>query len=257
MLGRSVAEAVVPTCGIPPGCTMAGTLVKVYYIGDFDAYTLRHPQVELDVFVDDLQNSAFGSEEAITTLLTEATEDLGHMVEHQIGSRLVPAKAAVVASSDRLARKIRAALGELAGTPVDVTEALGIDFAAARPRRAYAKHSRIRARIAATATRRARLKVISKIGGKQAKKLVTQGANPAALYGVAVTGLTETLLLQMRRTAGCGAPPYASGRSLDIALQLANLDPGAFATGAPLVRWAQEIWQATLPAQNRAIPTAS
>ena len=117
MLGRSVAEAVVPTCGIPPGCSWVGTLAKVYYIGAFDAFTLRYPQVDLDVYVDDIQSSTVGSEEAITTRLTEATEDFGVMVEHQIESRLVPAKAAVVASSDRLARKLRAALGELAGTP--------------------------------------------------------------------------------------------------------------------------------------------
>ena len=48
------------------------------------------------------------------------------MVEHQIESRLVLTKAAVVASSDKLARKLRAALGELVGALVDVTEADGL-----------------------------------------------------------------------------------------------------------------------------------
>ena len=104
--------------------------MKVYYIGAFDAFIMRHPQADLDVYVDDVQSSTAGSEEAITTRLTEAIEDLGHMVEHQIESRFVPTKAAVVASSDRLARKLPAALGEFAGTPIDFTEALGIDFAA-------------------------------------------------------------------------------------------------------------------------------
>ena len=41
--------------------------------------------------------------DAITTRLTEATEDLNHLVEHQIESRQVPAKAAVVASDAKLA----------------------------------------------------------------------------------------------------------------------------------------------------------
>ena len=113
---------------------------------------------------------------------------------------------------------------------------MGIDFAAARPRRAFAKNNRIRARIQSVAKRRTRLKVMFKFGGKPAQKLVKQGANPAAMYGVAVTGLHEDMLTQVRRTAACGTPPYASGRSLDITLQLANLDPGPDATSAPLVR---------------------
>ena len=69
---------------------------------------------------------------------------------------------------------------------------------------------------------------------EKALKLIKQGANLAAMYGVAVTGLNEDLLTQVRRTAACGAPPYASGRSLDIALQLADLDPGP---RQPALRW--------------------
>ena len=74
---------------------------------------------------------------------------------------------------------------------------------------------------------------MSKFGSKPAQKLAKQGANPAAMYGVAVTGLNEDMLTQVRRTAACGTPPYASGRSLDITLQLANLDLGPDATGPP------------------------
>ena len=165
--------------------------------------------MDLDVYVDDLQCSASGTSEAVTTCVVEATEDINHLAEHQIQARLVPTKAAVVASTAALARKLRAALGELAGAPVSVTEALGIDFAAARPRRAFAKNRRIRARIQTVAKRRARIKVISKFGGRPARKLIKQGANPDSMYGVAVTGITEDLLTQVRRTAACGAPPYA------------------------------------------------
>lgn len=209
MLGKSIAMAVIPNRGMPPGCSWAGTLVKVYYIGPFDAYITRHPQVGLDVYVDDIQDSATGTDEAITTRLTEATEDFNSLVEHQIESSLVPTKAAVVASSDKLACKLRAALGELAGASVNVTEALGIDFASARPRRNFARSSKILAWIRATAKRRARFKVVSKFGGKKAQKLQKQCANPAALYGAAVTGLNEDVITQVRHTAACGTPPYA------------------------------------------------
>ena len=81
-----------------------------------------------------------------------------------------------------------------------------------------------------------------------AQKLIKQSANPAEMYGVAVTGLSGELLTQVRRTAACGTPPFANGRSFDITLQLANLDPGPDATGASLVRWCQEILRTTLHA---------
>ena len=155
------------------------------------------------------------------------------MVEHQIESRLVTAKAVVVASSDKLGRKLPAALGEFVGAPINVTEALGIDFASARPRFDFARKSKILARIRATAKRRARFKVIIKFGGKKAQKLMKQGANPAALHGAGVTGFNEDMIIRVRRTAACGTPPYPSGRSIDIILQLADFDLGPTAT-APL-----------------------
>ena len=98
--------------------------------------------MDLNVNVDDLQWSTSGTNEAITTHLTEATEDFSHLVEHQIEARLVPTKAVVGASTAALARKLRAALGDLAGARVDVIEALGIDFAAARPRAPLSKVAR-------------------------------------------------------------------------------------------------------------------
>ena len=42
------------------------------------------PKVVLDTFIDDIQTAAAGSEEAAVMLLTEATEDLSRVVEHEI-----------------------------------------------------------------------------------------------------------------------------------------------------------------------------
>ena len=253
-LGKGVATPVTPNRGIPPGCVWACTLVKVYYLRAFDAFVARHQQVLLDVFVEDIQCATHGEEEAVVDRLTEAIEDLDAVVKHEIHARLVPSKAACVASSARLARKLRAALGELAGSPVDVTEALGIDFAAARARREWAADSKQRKRVAAVSKRRARIRVITKFGSKAARKLTTQGSNPASLYGAAVTGISDGLLTQVRRNAACSTPLFAQGRSLDITLQLADLDPASMATAAPMIRWAQEIWQTTTAGETRAIP---
>ena len=63
-------------------------------------------------------------------------------------------KAAVIASSTKLEHRFRQALGQLAGAPVDVTEAQGIDFAVGRARREHASKSKLQARITAVAKRR-------------------------------------------------------------------------------------------------------
>ena len=85
--------------------------MNVYYPTAFNNFVARNPEVVLDIFVDDIQRAAIASKEAVVTILTEATEDLCRVVEHEIESRLAPAKAAVVASTDKLARSLRASLG--------------------------------------------------------------------------------------------------------------------------------------------------
>eukprot|EP00973_Karenia_brevis_P008255 1117088-Karenia_brevis.AAC.1 len=133
-LHRAVANPVRPNRGIPPGCTLANTLVKVYYLSSFDNFAVQHPDVDLDVYIDDMQCMATGNENKVLYDLVDAVEELNDVVELEIGSRLVPAKAAVVASSSKLACRIRSAVGKLGGMPVEVTEALGIDFTAGKGR---------------------------------------------------------------------------------------------------------------------------
>eukprot|EP00973_Karenia_brevis_P031647 4364330-Karenia_brevis.AAC.1 len=63
-------------------------------------------------------------------------------------------------------------------------------------------------------------------------------------------------LLSLRRTAGAAIAPRARaarGRSLDVALALAQIDPTAAATSPPLVRWAREAWDATQPCRTRGL----
>ena len=137
-----------PARGVALGCAWACTLVKVNYLDTFDAFVVRHPQVALDIFVDDLQVATQGIHEAVITWPTEATEDFGQVVEHEL-PRMVPAKATVVA----LARRLRTSLGQLAGTPVAVTETLRVDFASGRARRDHAANSKIKPRTLAVAKR--------------------------------------------------------------------------------------------------------
>ena len=90
-------------------------------------------------------------------------------------------------------------------------------------------------------------------GSKQAHKLVRAGIAPVALYGACVTGFSDTQVYWLRVAAGAGTAPRAQGRSLDVTLQLSGLDMIAKATGAPMVRWAQEVWSATSRRDPRAL----
>ena len=65
------------------------------------------------------------------------------------------------------------------------------------------------------------------------------------LYGAEVNGVSDAMLLRMRRCAAAGVQPKARGRSLDVALLLADADPLKDACAAPICRWAKEVWEAT------------
>jgi len=220
----------------------------------FDRVVERHPHVDFDIYIDDLQTSTQGSGTQVLHRLLEAAGDLKFAVNHDIMADLAVAKAAVVASNRVLASKLRRSLGEDGGVEVACTPALGIDFSCGR-KRAAAKGKTLGKRLATVAARRRRMADISKAskGSKQAHKLVQAGTAPAALYGACVTGLSDTQLYRLRVTASAGTAPRAQGRSLDVTLQLSGLDMPAKASGAPIVRWAQEVWSATGRRDKRAL----
>ena len=167
---------------------------------------------------------------------------------------LAVAKAATVATSKALAASLRRALGADGGVAVESTIALCIDFSCGK-KRAVAKGKSLGKRLNAVAARRRRLTMVAKVckGTGGINKLVRGGIAPAALYGACVTGLSDAQLLRLRRTAAAGTVPRAQGRSLDVALQLSGLDLVARATGAQMVRWAKEVWNATGCLDKRAL----
>ena len=182
--------------------------------------------------------------------MVSAADDMKHIVNDEIKAELADHKAAVVASSHKTASRIRRALGKSGGLAVDSTSALGIDFSAGR--KAGTRHPVQRKRFATVAARRGRIRILARRGKAKARKVVTAGAVPSALYGAPVTGVCDSLLLSLRRTAASAATPVAQGRSLDVTLALNQLEVTGHATAAPMVRYAQEVWQATSPWTTRA-----
>ena len=55
-MGKALGpHGVRPNRGIAPGCSFATTLVKVYCIQPFDEVVEKHPDVDFDIYIDDLQ----------------------------------------------------------------------------------------------------------------------------------------------------------------------------------------------------------
>ena len=63
---------------------------------------------------------------------------------------------------------------------------------------------------------------MSRTGGPKARKLAVNGTAPTALYGACVVGVPDGPLLNLRRTQAACTAPRAKGRSLDVALYLAE-----------------------------------
>ena len=236
--------AVAPNRGIAPGCAFATTLVKVYCYECFRQFVIAHPQVGLDVNIDDIQLAAEGPDpNEIVSVLMEAADDMVEVIEEQIKARIAIDKTAVVSSSNQIAKRLRKALGENGGQAMFGAVALGVDYCAGKPvRRTIQKK-----RFGGAAACRQRIAQLHRRGGQAARKMVTAGRILSATYGAEVYGVDDGLALSLERTAASCVPPNSRRRDLRVALALQRINVVAEVTAPPLVRWAKEVWTATAP----------
>ena len=224
-------------------------MVKVYCLEPFDSFTRIHPSIDLDVYIDDIQMAMADvkSRETLAAQLSSAADTMLDVVHVRIKADMAQQKAAVVASDAKLFSMLRRHLGAHAGiaTNNSAATALGIDYAAGRSRQSM-RFGAQKARFAKVAARRHRLRTLAKSGGCAATKVARSGCRPAALYGAEVVGVPCSLLLSLRRTMAASTIPRAKGRSLDVTLQLSDLEVTKEATAAPICRWAREVWQASM-----------
>ena len=85
-----------------------------------------------------------------------------------------------------------------------------------------------------------RMRKMAGIG--KAVKLVNAGMNQTMLYGADVLGMPDANLTQMMRTAGQAIGPKVSGRSLELALYMADIPIEREANLAPLMQWHKQVW---------------
>eukprot|EP00972_Heterocapsa_arctica_P104184 15354096-Heterocapsa_arctica.AAC.1 len=71
-----VAQSTDPLRGLVAGCGAATTLVKLYYYRPFRDFMPRHPSIDINAFIDDMQLAGQGKSDQLVTNMVEAALDL-------------------------------------------------------------------------------------------------------------------------------------------------------------------------------------
>ncbi len=199
------------------------------------------------VYVDDIAITAEGNAAQVLQSLTEAEAVIRDEIEGPLACVIEKGKAAVVASSKRVADTLRSRFGEYAGNiGADRNEArrrekavpnLGIDFALGRRRAQHGKDTKRRARMVRLGLKAKRVAKLRAIAGKRTPAVFVTGPLPEAAYGAAVNGITDREVTLLRRAAAHAHTPRARGQ-IAQAPHAARRDPDVDGgdRGRPTVR---------------------
>ncbi len=261
--------------GVPAGCGFAMALTRLYCIDAFDDLAAEMgthgngggggdegihggsggagSDSSFDAYVDDLVVTANGSDAGVVNEVCSLAEFLLDKIHGDLACSIEKSKAAVVASSPRVAAAIARRLGAFAGNATGGTRTrrsavnLGIDFAPGRRRTAHASSARRSSRLAALRKRGARLRKARRPLGNQRHraKVFATGMLPAAVYDAAVNGVSDSEAVRLRRVAALAFTPRAKGRSLTIVSAINGI-PTWKAEVEPIVQYARQVWAASL-----------
>ena len=207
----------------------------------FEKTALSKPRVRLKVFVDDLQLDQEDSETDILRNFPKAAAAVPRMLKEELKADVVEDKAALVANNQKLAEKLRAAIGDSTGRPAQVAKNLGIDTSSGRSRRTWARKTTRRLRLCKAAKAALRLKVLRRAAPTKTKRMIKTNLMPKSVYGVQVGGLGKIDLMKLQRMAAAQLPPFGGGKSRRKTLLLHG-DPTAAAATAATARRAKEVW---------------
>ncbi len=243
ILDEAVSEAVHPTRGFMAGCARALALIKVLMIRRMDAYVARHPRVNLDWYVDDVELQAVGTQR-IVQVVKDAATDLREVLG-QLGFALAGEKARVIASSDEIAEEIVEVTGGMAGRAAGRAIKLGVELTSGRRtgRIGGLKRSRMHKALA----RQRRLFKFRAMGGA-ACKVVRRGVIPSTAFGSSVGGVSDAELRRIQGLVARTSAPNTRGASTALKLLLDG-DPAWSANASTLYKWAEVAWDTAAPAE--------
>jgi hypothetical protein len=176
----------------------------------------------------------------LQTSMYEATMDLVQVVEVEMSCEISIKKTNMVASSDDVLKSFASKLGVLRGKMNSSAVNLGIDIAVGRTRSKWQKGSKRQGRSRMLQCRIKRLAKCRKKNYHNTLKVLSTGLFPGALYGAELHGVNnhEDYILRQAvvKTAGL--------RKASMARSSALMDHFSWrATAAPIIRFADEVWQ--------------
>ncbi len=173
----------------------------------------------MTVFIDDLMGEATAEEEHLVVgRLTAGAGSLRTSIEVDLRCEVAAPKSVLVASSDKLLQKLRAAFGRVGGQASQSAPNLGVDYYAGRRRARKTSTRTLQGRTRKLLKRCRRLHSLRKSGYNMRELFVT-GLQQASLFGAEVTGLDPRELKTAR--AGYLALVGSTATSASAALSLA------------------------------------
>jgi hypothetical protein len=242
-MGQYVARETYAKRGIIAGCAFATTYAKISYIRRFDQMVKEVPPgTKLDVYIDDVATTTVGPRRRAVADAIRAHDVLRRVLTRDLGCKLAPHKASVVAS-DRAAGKLVAAAIGREGAEVGCAVNLGVDVTAGGSRRRIGRSSKKSARERIGIKRGRRLWSVSKVLGRKALRIFTTGVAPAMCHGAQIWGLADAEVQSCRRVASQAMRPRSRCRSL-TAVNLIHGMPTSMWETAVVVEYARAVWRA-------------
>ncbi len=141
-LNGIAAKELHPRRGIIAGCTFASSLVKVFYLRRLDTVVKAPPGgTNLDVYIDDVAVLAEGPKDRVAADAITAHGLIKQAITAELGCKLAPQKAAIIASHKIVGQRIARALNLEEGL-VSAAPNLGTDATAGKPRRNLGRGSK-------------------------------------------------------------------------------------------------------------------
>ena len=111
-LGELAVDCGYTRRGISAGCSWATLWVQIYTLDPLMVWQSQSPQVSLTIFIDDLMGGVTAEEEnQVVGRLASGAASLYKVIEDDLECAVAEHKSVVLASSERLLQKLKAAFG--------------------------------------------------------------------------------------------------------------------------------------------------
>jgi hypothetical protein len=234
--------------GITAGAGHATGELRLLLIEWLDDTVRIHRHIVVTVFVDDTSFEASGPESRVADTVVGAVRTFTEALI-AVGMEFSPTKNAVMASTGELAYRVQGRLNGLKLKVVSNSKSLGGAVSNGRWRNATILKKRLRD----FRLRKPQFQKLRRmIGARRTAVVLRTGGTAALVYGQCNTGVSTSMLYAQRTAVAAASVPGGCG-SLDLTLILADgstkgrADPAFAAHEAPIVKWAEAVWESWLP----------